>query len=208
MRLFITVIVLAVCLGLGLLLPKLPELLTLASGNTLYSASSFDAAKQDINVIGWSDLLPPDERETIKRFRSEDGQSFEDQMFNAILAAKDDDYQQMSTSMNTVASLRNQIIQIPGFLVPVDVESNKRATSFFIVPYFGACLHYPAPPPNQMIYAYVREGIDIPDLDSAYLFTGMLTPDPYEDVMGTSAYHLVLYSMQNYRENPDDLRSH
>lgn len=208
MRLFITVIVLAVCLGLGLLLPKLPELLALASGNTLYSASSFDAAKQDINVIGWSDLLPPDEREAIERFRSDDGQSFEDQMFNAILAAKDDEYQQMSTSMNTVASLRNQIIQIPGFLVPVDVESNKRATSFFIVPYFGACLHYPAPPPNQMIYAYVRKGIDIPDLDSAYLFTGMLTPDPYEDVMGTSAYHLVLYSMQNYRENPDDLRSH
>lgn len=196
------------CLGLGLLLPKLPELLALASGNTLYSASSFDAAKQDINVIGWSDLLPPDEREAIERFRSDDGQSFEDQMFNAILAAKDDEYQQMSTSMNTVASLRNQIIQIPGFLVPVDVESNKRATSFFIVPYFGACLHYPAPPPNQMIYAYVRKGIDIPDLDSAYLFTGMLTPDPYEDVMGTSAYHLVLYSMQNYRENPDDLRSH
>ena len=207
MRLFITAIVLAVCLGLGILAPKLPELLALASGHSLYSASSFDAAKQDINVIGWSDLLPPDEREAIERFRSDDGQSFEDQMFNAILAAKDDDYQQMSTSMNTVASLRNQIIQIPGFLVPVDVENNKRATSFFIVPYFGACLHYPAPPPNQMIYAYVREGIEIPDLDSAYLFTGMLTPDPYEDVMGTSAYHLVLYSMQNYRENPDDLRS-
>jgi hypothetical protein len=44
-----------------------------------------------------------------------------------------------------------QLVRIPGFVVPLEdyVES---AAEFLLVPYFGACVHVPPPPPNQRVY--------------------------------------------------------
>lgn len=47
--------------------------------------------------------------------------------------------------------LDGQIVRMPGFVVPLEdyVES---ASEFLLVPYYGACVHVPPPPPNQMVY--------------------------------------------------------
>lgn len=174
----------------------------------LYRAPNFDFSVDDASRIGWADLLPDADKNVLLRTQSQPRGSLEDQMFAAINKASDSAYQQMSISMETVDALRNKIVQIPGFIVPLEYNKAKRATAFFVVPYYGACLHYPAPAPNQMLYVFARQGIDVPDLEQAYLFSGLLTPDPYEDLMGTAAYHLVLYQMNEFKAEPDDLRQH
>ena len=47
-------------------------------------------------------------------------------------------------------------------------------TQFFLVPYFGACLHMPPPPPNQIIFAQLEQGFDELDITKAYLLKGVL----------------------------------
>jgi len=52
--------------------------------------------------------------------------------------------------------LDGQIVRMPGFVVPLEdyVES---ASEFLLVPYYGACVHVPPPPPNQMVYVEMQE---------------------------------------------------
>ena len=54
--------------------------------------------------------------------------------------------------------MNNKKIRIPGFIVPVDFGDTQVVTRFLLVPYFGACIHEPAPPPNQTIYAEFEPG--------------------------------------------------
>jgi len=49
-------------------------------------------------------------------------------------------------------SLNGRKIRIAGFALPLEGEGNK-VTEFLIVPYFGACIHSPPPPANQIIHA-------------------------------------------------------
>ena len=50
-----------------------------------------------------------------------------------------------------VEELNGQQIRIPGYLLPLEV-SDAKVTEFLLVPYVGACIHVPPPPPNQIIY--------------------------------------------------------
>jgi hypothetical protein len=50
-----------------------------------------------------------------------------------------------------VKELDGQLIRMPGYLLPLEVSSAK-VTEFLLVPYVGACIHVPPPPPNQIIY--------------------------------------------------------
>ena len=44
-----------------------------------------------------------------------------------------------------------KIVRIPGYLVPLDYDGTG-ITAALLVPYVGACIHVPPPPPNQLIY--------------------------------------------------------
>jgi hypothetical protein len=40
---------------------------------------------------------------------------------------------------------------MPGFIIPIDLTT-AGVSSFVLVPYVGACLHIPPPPPNQLVF--------------------------------------------------------
>ena len=42
-------------------------------------------------------------------------------------------------------------VKLPGYIIPFDVTS-AGVTSFMLVPYVGACIHVPPPPPNQLVF--------------------------------------------------------
>jgi hypothetical protein len=57
-----------------------------------------------------------------------------------------------SAQPNSPASaLNNKNVAIPGFMVPLEDDADE-VTEFILVPFAGACIHVPPPPPNQMIY--------------------------------------------------------
>jgi hypothetical protein len=48
--------------------------------------------------------------------------------------------------------LDGQNIRLPGYIVPLEVSEEGRTTEFLLVPYFGACIHVPPPPSNQIVH--------------------------------------------------------
>ncbi|MEQ1882228.1 MAG: DUF3299 domain-containing protein [Burkholderiales bacterium] len=49
------------------------------------------------------------------------------------------------------ASLDGQWVRIPGYLLPLEY-SGKEVSEFLLVPWVGACIHTPPPPPNQIVH--------------------------------------------------------
>lgn len=60
------------------------------------------------------------------------------------------DRQLMNSAVNT--DLNGRQVTISGYLLPLDLSNNK-IKDFLLVPYVGACIHVPPPPPNQIIHA-------------------------------------------------------
>ena len=73
-------------------------------------------------------------------------------------------------STRVIEAFDGKAIRIPGFIVPLEQNDEQKATAFFVVPYFGACLHMPPPPPNQILYVEYEEGIAVENLYDPYWF--------------------------------------
>ncbi|MGI3169938.1 DUF3299 domain-containing protein [Pseudooceanicola sp. C21-150M6] len=48
-------------------------------------------------------------------------------------------------------TLDGKPVKLPGYIIPFDTGSGG-VTSFMLVPYVGACIHTPPPPPNQLVF--------------------------------------------------------
>ncbi len=109
-------------------------------------------------------------------------------------------YQQALVSTRVIEAFDGKAIRITGFIGPLEQNDEQKATAFFVVPYFGACLHMPPPPPNQILYVEYKEGIAVENLYDPYWFEGTVKIDNHESALGTSAYSLVLDSFALYEE--------
>lgn len=47
-------------------------------------------------------------------------------------------------------ALNGAYIKMPGFILPLEVGA-AGVSHFILVPYIGACIHVPPPPPNQLV---------------------------------------------------------
>jgi uncharacterized protein len=56
-----------------------------------------------------------------------------------------------------IAALDGQRVKLPGFVVPLDYEGGEMR-EFLLVPYYGACIHVPPPPANQIVHVVLPEG--------------------------------------------------
>ncbi len=53
-------------------------------------------------------------------------------------------------------ALDGKQVRIPGYLLPLEFDGEK-VTEFLLVPYVGACIHSPPPPPNQIVHVKTEE---------------------------------------------------
>lgn len=64
-------------------------------------------------------------------------------------------------------------IAIAGFITPLAFEGEK-ITEFLLVPYFGACVHVPPPPANQIVLVTGADGVMPGNLFDPVVVTGIL----------------------------------
>jgi hypothetical protein len=137
----------------------------------------------------------------------EDG-SEEDQLDqrlgNANVAPAESAFQQALVSTNTVDTLQGKAIKIPGFIVPLEFSDDQTITEFFLVPYFGACIHLPPPPPNQIIYISHPEGIQVEALYDPFWVYGVLDAGITENSTATSAYRISMHHFEAYYESDEE----
>ena len=78
------------------------------------------------------------------------------------------------TAPAVVASLDGKRVQIGGYVVPLDFDAT-RVKEFLLVPFVGACIHVPPPPPNQIVYVKSEGGIDVKGTFEPVWVTGTLS---------------------------------
>ena len=81
-------------------------------------------------------------------------------------------YRQKAQATNT--ELEGQTILLQGYLLPLDTQFGSPASEFLLVPYVGACIHVPQPPPNQIVYLKLSETIKTPRGFTLVAATGIL----------------------------------
>jgi hypothetical protein len=81
-------------------------------------------------------------------------------------------------------------VRLPGYLVPLDVEGEDLKT-FLMVPYFGACVHVPPPPPNQVVYVEMPHAVQLDDPYGAHWVTGVITTRTSSTSMAEASYSMA-----------------
>ncbi len=75
-----------------------------------------------------------------------------------------------------VKELNDQRVRIPGYLLPLEMSDTK-VKEFLLVPYVGACVHVPPPPPNQIVYVQIlqKEGHESKKLFEPVWVSGVIS---------------------------------
>ena len=156
-------------------------------------------------TVDWVDLMPNSDLEVLLNppaYVNEVSEGSIDDIPTSILKSgitePKDSYQQALVSTQTRAELDGNKIRIPAYLVPLDFNDKQQATTFFAVPFFGACIHLPPPPPNQIILVHSDQGVGIEELYTPYWLSGELHTDIEENDMATSAYSMTLQDHELY----------
>lgn len=100
--------------------------------------------------------------------------------------------------------LNGQIVRLPGYLLPLEF-SGKQVSEFLLVPWVGACIHTPPPPPNQIVHVKPEKPVAMSGMFEAVLVTGQLTTGAIKkslSLVDGSADIEVGYSLQATRVEP------
>lgn len=71
-----------------------------------------------------------------------------------------------------VPELAGQKVKLPAYIIPLDTDA-KKTHEFLLVPFFGACIHVPPPPPNQIVYGTSKEGLSNQLFDALWVYGTM-----------------------------------
>ena len=80
----------------------------------------------------------------------------------------------------SIRQLIGKSIKIPGFAVPLEGDDGfEYVKEFLLVPTFGACIHVPPPPPNQVIYVILDKPVYFEKLMYAVWVSGIVEIGEY-----------------------------
>ena len=98
-------------------------------------------------------------------------------------------------------ALVGQLVRIPGFVVPLE-DSKDGLKEFLLVPYFGACVHSPPPPANQIVHVLPKSPAKgLRSMDAVWI-SGTLTTGRTDSYMGAAGYRIEAISVAPYAEAP------
>ena len=72
------------------------------------------------------------------------------------------------------SALDGQLVRLPGYLLPLEF-SGKQVTEFLLVPWVGACIHTPPPPPNQIVHVKTDKPFEMAGVFAPVWVTGQMT---------------------------------
>ena len=134
--------------------------------------------------LTWSEMLPADTAPAAPPAAMHDLSKLAD----ALAAETGPAASQQSVAAPVVKALDGQLVKLPGYIVPLDVTEEGRVTEFLLVPYYGACIHVPPPPPNQIIHVTLATPIALGDLWDPYRLAGRLQVKRFDADIASASY--------------------
>ena len=139
------------------------------------------AIADDARELTWDDLIP-------------DARATEQPGNNPF----DDPFAMPAFPTGVVEELNGVLVKIPGFVVPLEVSAEGKVSEFLLVPYFGACIHYPPPPANQIVYITAEEPMDLESTWEPIWATGELRTEFRESDLAYSGYTMAAQAIEIY----------
>lgn len=147
-------------------------------------------------TITW-DILVPQGWEPFKEFKDMNFQAMDDgDPKAAALLKKMRDVWDNAPVNNAIVG---QQVRIPGFVVPLE-DTKDGMKEFLLVPYFGACIHSPPPPANQIVHVLPKSPAKgLRSMDAVWI-TGTLATVRTDSYMGAASYRIEALSVAPYSE--------
>ncbi|WP_413112065.1 DUF3299 domain-containing protein [Thaumasiovibrio sp. DFM-14] len=149
----------------------------------------FSTVADDVLTLEWLDLIPENERAT-----------YGERMASGAIATHDES-SSLAAQQSLVGSVREELngshVRIPGFVIPLEGD-NKMVTEFLLVPFFGACIHVPPPPPNQIVYVKFEQGVPIQQLWDVVYVNGTLTTTAVDHDLAQAGYLIEGIQIEEY----------
>lgn len=145
--------------------------------------------------VTWEALVPK-HWDPAKLFKGLDLDKLEDSDPRAMEALEK--LRQAWNEAPTEPSLNGARIRIPGFVVPLDAQRGE-LKEFLLVPYFGACIHTPPPPANQIIHVVASKPLKNVQIMDAVWVNGTLGTGRIDTEFGTSSYQMKAEAVMPYK---------
>ncbi|GEM78920.1 DUF3299 domain-containing protein [Vibrio superstes] len=140
------------------------------------------SVQAEVLELTWLDLVPEHEKEQV--------------MLSVMQQANMNNHDETSTDVaeqpliGTVRSeLNNTVVKIPGFVIPIEGTS-MAVKEFLLVPFYGACIHVPPPPQNQLIHVVMEDFAEIKGMWEVVYVTGTLTTQAFEHDLANVGYRI------------------
>jgi len=137
---------------------------------------SFASIANPPKEIFWEDLIPQ-------------GHVQIDTQAQANHEGSEQNWVQPDLDAPVVKALDGKSVSLPGFVVPLEGDS-ELITEFLLVPYFGACIHVPPPPPNQLVHVTIKGGVPIDSLYDAIVVTGVIKTQTWSGEIAQVGYQI------------------
>lgn len=162
----------------------------------------------DARILEWDEMMPEGYVESLLKlsentsFSASDAFSFDDETEEAQKAY--DELRATLASAPIVPELNNQLVKIAGFVVPLDFDfDNETFQEFLLVPYFGACIHTPPPPSNQIVYVSSEKRLKQEWLDYAVWASGTLSTQSKDSLQGFAGYSMQGVALEEYSDEDE-----
>ncbi len=162
------------------------------------------ADKNKVVELEWTDLLPEDDLQKMEALPevSHEGGEGAGSAINKNFNASNDPSMKAWADVMSSAKVRTELngrkVKLPGFVVPIEYDAEQNITAFFLVPYFGACIHVPPPPPNQIVYVSGAKNLKADLIYNPFWIEGTLTTDVMSHDLANSAYSLKVDKISEY----------
>ncbi len=103
-----------------------------------------------------------------------------------------------STTADVTKKYNGKTVRIPGYVVPLDF-SGSGVTSLLLVPYVGACIHVPPPPPNQLVFVTTDQPYEFEGLFEAVWVTGVFSSGVSKTELADVGYTITEGAIEQYQ---------
>ena len=171
--------------------------LVLALDLVLTSLAQPLAAQGDPRELDWEELMPEDwdPLSELEALMGDDLENVEDGSAQAVRLMNA--YEDAVSSAPVVGELDGENVRLPGFVVPLDFEGTE-ISEFLLVPYFGACIHVPPPPSNQIVYVKTVAAYPLQELFDPVWVTGVLSTKAHLNDVGDAGYTIQATIIEPY----------
>jgi hypothetical protein len=150
----------------------------------------------EARTITWEQLVPPN-WDPFKDFKDLNFQLLDDGDPRAMQMLKR--MREVWDNAPPNPQIVGQSVRIPGFVVPLE-DSKEGLKEFLLVPYFGACIHSPPPPANQIIHVLPRKPAKgLRSMDTVWV-SGPIATVRTDSYMGASSYRIEATDVAPYQE--------